>query len=270
MDTLIVTLSDMHSGSTTALFPNRFWQGEHNNHTPTQQQKSIWEHFEYCAKLIKQKRNGKKLIVVHDGDALEGVHHGSLQAITMLKNEQVEIHTDLMDYFLSAVGFTKRTDKLYYTLGTEVHTDDNEELCADDLGAEENPEGGHVFGLLELTVNKRLLWFTHHGPTSGKGANQGNAFRNFLRDIFFDTIKNGDTPPDFVVTGHVHDPLYQMFVQNYKDSYHVVHGIINPSWQMKTRFAYKVAPVTKNKIGLSLFEITSTGDIRPPLIPVMI
>ena len=267
-DALVVVLSDMHSGSTKALFPNRFWQFQHTNHTPTDDQKAMWGHFETCAKGIQQARKGKRLIVVHDGDAIEGVHNGSPQIVTRLKEEQVQIHVDLMDYFLRTVGFD-RGDRLYYTIGTETHTDDNEECCAADLDAEETPDGRHVFNALEMQVNGRALWFTHHGPYAGRGANKGNSLRNWLRDIFWESLEASKQPPDMVVTGHTHDPFYNTYVQNYRGSYHTVHGIICPSWQLKTRFAYKVAPIAKNKIGLASFVVHGDGEIRPPVMTLL-
>src|SRR5688572_1329394 len=126
-DTLLVVLSDLHSGGSTALFPNRFWQFEHTNHTPTKQQQAMFEHFDKCAEHAKQQRKDKRLIVVHDGDAIEGVHHNSLQVLTYNTDEQMELHEDLMDHFLTRAEFDrKRGDKLYYVRGTESHTGDKE------------------------------------------------------------------------------------------------------------------------------------------------
>ena len=267
-DVIVATLSDMHSGSTVALFPNRFWEFQHGNHTPTEKQKEVFKHFAKCAELVKQARKGKKLIVVHDGDAIDGDHHSSLQIVTRLKREQVELHVDLMDYFLQTVNFGKG-DELYYTTGTEVHVNNDEEICAADLGAVETENGFHVFNKLELDINGRLFWFLHHGPAAGKGPNKGNGLRLWLRDAFWECVGEETRPSDMIQTGHTHDPFYNTYVQNYQDAYHVIHGIINPSWQMKTRYAHMVAPITKNKVGMSITEVTAGGDIRPPLIPVL-
>ena len=267
-DVIVAGLSDMHSGSGVSLFPKRFWQGQHNNHTPTQEQKDIFDHYEKCAELVRDMRKGKRLIVVHDGDAIEGFHHNSPQVVTRLTVEQVDIHTELMDFFLRRVNF-RGEDKLYYTKGTEVHVNDDEEICAADLGAVETEAGFHVFNKLNLNINGRRFVFVHQGPTAGKGANKGNAMRNWLRDAFFESLEEGEEPPDMVETGHTHDPFYNCYVQNYRGGYHVIHGIINPSWQMKTRYAHMVAPITKNKVGMSITEVTAGGDIRPPLIPVL-
>ncbi len=253
----------MHSGGSTALFPNKFWQFEHGNHTPTPQQKSMFEHFDKCAVQAGKLRKDKRLIVVHDGDALEGVHHGSLQVITYNKDEQAELHEDLMDHFLTKADFDrKRGDRLYYVRGTESHTDDKEQEIAKSLSAEKAESGKRIFDHLEIEVNGRVIWFVHHGPKKGEGAPEGNALRLWLGRIYWTCIKDGKRPPDMILTGHVHTPVYNTYVMGF----HTIHGVICPSWQAKTRFAYKVAPVEKNEIGAVFIQIMADGEIKAPVI----
>src|SRR5688572_25143079 len=141
-DTLIVVLSDMHSGGSTALFPNRFWQFKHTNHTPTMQQREMWEHFDRCARYAADNRWGKRLITIHNGDSIDGNHHGSIQAVTLNTDEQCEIHKELMGHFLTRAGYNRQQgDKLFYVSGTETHVGEKEEGIAKDLRAEETDEG---------------------------------------------------------------------------------------------------------------------------------
>ena len=271
-DTLVVVLSDLHSGGSTALFPNRFWQStttEHN-HTPTQRQAAMYKHFERCMEYAAQNRRGKRLVVVHDGDAIEGVHHNSIQVITQNKAEQAGIHIDLMDTFLKRTRFSKKNgDLLYYVSGTETHVGDIEQSIAKDLSAENNPEGGRVFDHLELNINGRLVWMVHHGKGRGRGANEGNELRNWMRDVFWDCMKVKAQPPDLVITGHTHTPTWNTYIGRNINSFHMIHGVVCPSWQMKTRYAYKVAPVDRNEIGAVFVEIRADGEIRAPIILMM-
>jgi predicted phosphodiesterase len=251
----------MHSGGSTALFPNKFWQFQNGNHTPTDKQKEMYRHFENCIAYAKDRRKNRRLIVVHDGDAIEGVHHNSIQNITHNTDEQTEIHLDLMDTFLRGVKFNKKGgDRLYYVSGTESHTGEKESVIARDIGAEE----GKVFDFLDLTLNGRTLWFLHHGKGRGRGANEGNALRNWLRDVYWDCKKSGTAPPDMVISGHTHTPTWNVYVARDKSSFHMIHGIVCPSWQAKTRFGWKVAPVDVNEIGAVYIEVTASGDIRTP------
>lgn len=264
-DTLLVTLSDMHSGGSTALFPNRFVQFKHSNHTPTADQSEMWKHFEKCAEYVKEHRKGKRLILVHDGDAIDGVHHSAIQAVTFIKDEQAELHVELMDYFMRTAQFNGETDKLFYVSGTETHVEDKEEKIAKDLRA----VGRRVYDHLEMDINGRLVWFVHHGKQRGRGANEGNSLRNWLRDIYFDCRKLGKRPPDLVISGHTHTPTWNVFIAREKQDFHQLQGVVCPSWQGKTRFAYKVAPVDVNEIGAVFIDIRADGIISMPHFELM-
>lgn len=264
-DSLIAIPSDMHTGSSTALFPNRFWQDEHQNHTPNQKQKEIYAVFETCMQYARERRKNKRLIMIHNGDSIEGVHHNSSQICVFNKDSQAELHQELMDTFLQKAKFDKSSgDRLFYVRGTETHVEDKEAVIAKDLGAEKTPDGNYVFDHLELTVNGRLIWLVHHGKGRGRGAAEGNTLRNFLRDVHYDCEKVGKRTPDIVVSGHVHAPTYSNYVYRKGNDFQIMHGVICPSWQAKTRYAYKVAPVDVNEIGCVFIEITASGDIRVP------
>jgi hypothetical protein len=262
-DTLLAIHSDFHSGSSVALFPNKFMQFQHQNHTPTGKQKEIWLHFDKCTEYAKLNRKGKRLLVIHDGDAIDGNKYGN-QSVTLNTVEQAEIHTELMDYFLRKTRFDhKADDRLFYVTGTESHTNDIENKIGKDLEAEKNGEL-YAFDHLELEINGRLLWFLHHGKGRGKGASEGNALRNWLRDVHIDCEKVGKRTPDLIVSGHVHTPTYANYVYRKGSSFRMIHGVICPSWQSKTRFAWKVAPVDLNEVGSTFIEIKADGEIRLP------
>ena len=75
--------------------------------------------------------------------------------------------------------------------------------------------------------------------------------------------------PDMIVTGHVHKPAYETFSMLEGEQVNVMHGMILPSWQRKTRFAYKVAPSEINKIGMAWFGISAGGNISTPEFRIM-
>jgi len=260
-DTLVVPISDLQSGGTTALFPDRFWQFEHCNHTPTDEQKRMFVHWLDCASKIKAARKWKRVIVVHNGDAIDGVHHGSLQTITYLKNEQKEIHVELMETFLKAIG---GADELYYVKGTPVHVDDIENDIANDLSSEKS-EKLHAFDELKLEINGKRFWFTHKGPQRGKGHNRGNSIRNWLKALFYDLTAENIELPHYIISSHFHDPDWGDYIGRHNGRYHKMELLITPSWQQKTRYGYDVAPFTLNKIGLSYLTVAKGGEISDPV-----
>jgi hypothetical protein len=79
--------------------------------------------------------------------------------------------------------------------------------------------------------------------------------------------KNG--PPDLIVSGHTHTPTFNSYVIRDGSGFHVMYGVVCPSWQAKTRFAYKIAPVERNEIGAVFIEIKADGEIKIPNILVM-
>lgn len=268
-DTLLVSLSDMHSGSNFALFLDHSWHGRKTSHTPRAAQIKIRERFELFAAEVMIARQGKRVRLVHNGDAIDGDHHNSGDVCTIDTQEQARIHIELMEEFKSRIGW-QAGDELYYTRGTQTHVNEMENFIGENVGAVADGEY-YVFDLLKLTVNDVAIWYVHHGPSGGDGANEGNALRNWLRNIYINALKDGTAIPDIVYTGHVHTPTYAPLSVRLKDfTYKNIHGIILPSWQLKTAYAWQKAPVSKNRIGGVMQEVKSDGVIAVPKFSVMV
>lgn len=253
MDTLIASMSDMHSGSAKALFLPRMTQFEHTNYTPTDSQKKIHKHWMKCADWVRELRRDKELIIVHNGDAIEGIHHNTQDIVSYKWDDHVRIHCDLMDEFLYEVGGAQ----LHYVSGTESHVMDKEMEIADDLGATYQHE-------LKLNVNGRQIWYTHRGASPGYSYTEGDSYRNWLKKIYWELKLRNERVPDMIVGSHYHHPIYNTYVHDY----HTIHGIILPSWQMKTRYAYGVSPFQVNQIGMTVTEVSNEGfmKVHKPLI----
>jgi predicted phosphodiesterase len=267
-DTLLVFVSDTHSGCSTAHFPDTaLWKFDlERNHTPTEKQKRMYKHWGRCAAEGKRLREGKRMVLVHNGDAIDGWRYGNVQVLTTRPEEQKKIHKYLMQKFMRRVGFDPAAgDRLIYTRGTEVHTGETEMEIADELGAEYHM--AHDF--VDMNINGRRLWFLHHGPNSAEGQNAGDSSRNWLKRIYWERVNTRKYVPDMIVTGHYHKPVYSSYVQRRDNGFHTLHGIVLPSWQMKTRFGYRVVSVARNEIGAAYVEISAAGDIRSPSFMLM-
>ena len=267
-DTLQVVLSDTHSGSNHALFLAREWRGQKNNsHIPGGGQIEIRKHFEKYAELVKQARKKKRVVLIINGDAIDGFHHGGGDVCSDNPKEQADIHIELMYEFEKRIGW-QAGDEIYYTKGTEIHTMEWENYIGEQMNAV--PCGDfYAHELLQLEINGTLSWFVHHGASAGAGANEGNGLRNWLRNIYYDNLKDGLRVPDIVYTAHVHNPTYGSFVYRDGMKFKAMHGIILPSFQEKTRYAHMRAPVARNKIGGTYLEIKSDGMIGVPQFSVM-
>ena len=266
-DTLIVGLSDLHSGGTTALFPNREWwfDAEHN-HNPTRLQQEIHEHWIHCAALTRRARRGRRMVVLHLGDAVEGFHHNTTQVATGHKSKQAKVHEHLMREYLDGAGFDPGAgDALVYVRGTEIHVGDVEHSIAANLGA----ELAYAPDVVDLRVNGRLIWLTHHGAGAGEGDTEGDSFRNWLKRTFWTCVKRKRPIPDMVVIGHRHRAMYTTYTQRIEDRFHTIRGVILPSWQAKTRYALGKVPLQVNEIGAGFINVLPDGTFREPYFSLM-
>jgi hypothetical protein len=269
VDTLLVVLSDMHTGSSTALFPRSgFVNSEGNRVSPNQKQQEIYPTFIRLAGEVAKARKGKRLIVVNLGDCVDGFHHGSMQESLFKVNDQCDAHVELMGEFLKRASFGKG-DELYYVRGTETHVGETENDMAKALGAV--PVEGvtdkklYVNEILSLTINGMNHVFAHHGKERGSGQNEGNSLRNFLRDIRSDRQKDGLPRIDILWSGHTHGFSWNSHIARLPDGkFHQMHGIICPSWQSKTRYALGKVPMAVNSIGGVFVSIGADGVMGVP------
>jgi hypothetical protein len=262
-DTLLVILSDMHTGSSTALFPRHGFQNKEGNLIqPNTRQVEIYSMFVRFAGEVSVARKGRRLVVVNLGDAVDGFHHGSMQESLFREEDQAAAHVDLMTDFLKRVG---GADELYYVRGTEVHVKDAEDPIGKEMGAVRSESGLYVHEVLDLDINGLKNVFIHHGRQRGSGLNEGNSLRNFLRDARADRDKEGLPRIDTLWSGHTHGHCYQTHIQRVKDgNYHVFHGIICPSWQGKTRYALGKVPMAVNSVGGTYVKIGADGTFGLP------
>lgn len=266
-DVLQVVIADTHSGSNYALFLDRTWHGKNMSHTPRAKQVQIRRQFETFTAAVKQARKGLRVKLIVNGDAIDGDHHHSGDVCTLNEMEQADIHIELMNELQKRIGW-QAGDELYYTKGTQTHVHEYENYIGRELNAV--PDGDYfVWDILKLNTNGVVSWFVHHGVARGGGANEGNPLRNWLKAIYMEAVKDGTEIPDIVYTGHVHDPTFATYDWREKMAFKVMHGIILPSWQMKTSHGYKVAAVSKNKIGGVYQVIKADGTICVPKFSVM-
>jgi len=268
-NTLLAVLSDMHTGSSTALFPAKGFQGESNEDNyvlPNEKQKEIHTIFIRMAGEVAKARQGNRLILVMLGDAIDGFHHGSLQESLFRTKDQCDAHMVLMHEFMKRVGFSrKRGDVLYYVRGTESHVGETENDTAKQLGAVRADSGKYVHEILELNINGQLHVFAHHGKARGTGANEGNGLRNFLRDIRIDREKDGLRRIDVLWSGHTHGFTYNTHVTRLQSGeFHEFRGVICPSFQMKTIYAFGKVPMAINSVGGVYTRIAVSGSMESP------
>lgn len=269
VDTVHVCLSDAHTCSNYALFLDRSWKGRNGRtHFPNSYQVKIRKHFDKMTDRIAKICDGKRIRFIMNGDSIEGFHHGSTEINTFDDDEMAEIHVEIFTKFQKRIGW-KRGDEVYYVKGTKVHVNDKEDAIGREMNAVMTPDGYYSWDFLPLETNGVMSWFVHHGANAGEGDSEGNALRNVLKNINSSAIKDKIRVPDIVYFGHVHKPAYNVFVPREKMQYRLMHGIILPSLQMKTRYVWGKSPLSRNKIGGLTHEIKADGQIAIPIFDTM-
>lgn len=253
----------MHSGSNYALFLDRDWSGRNGmTHYATALQKKIQAHKNKFCDIIKSARRNAKVILVHNGDAIDGDHHNSADVCTTNELEQADIHIEIMEDIKKRIGW-QRGDELYYTRGTGLHVKKWEDYIADRT----NSVFSGAFGAwerLELKINGRLFIWSHHGAAAGYGASEGNALRNKLKSFQEMRVKYGGEMPSVIFFGHVHQPIYAVHAYHQNLEYKEIRGVITPSWQRKTAFAWQVATLAPSVIGGVYVKVSQDGIIDVP------
>lgn len=275
-DTILAVLSDMHTGGSTALFPAAGYQSntnEGNLISPNKIQQEINKTMMRYSGEVAAARKGKRLVIVMLGDAIEGLHHNTIQLSILAEKEQAQAHCNIMRAFMQRVGWNKKHgDELYYVRGTECHVKDSENQIGEELGAVRASSGAYVHETLLLNINGIYSLFAHHGRGRGYGMSEGQSLRNLVRDSLHERKKDGLPLFDVLWSGHTHGHTYSSYEYRVPGgNFKIAHGIICPSWQSKTRYAYAKVPFAVNSIGGTYVRITADGKfIAPPVFVVQV
>ncbi|MBL0320761.1 MAG: hypothetical protein IPP74_15910 [Alphaproteobacteria bacterium] len=189
-DIINVAISDTHCGSDRAVFPPSISlpplmaDDKERLLTYSFNQQKLYDHLLYCARTIKERFAGYKKVITHNGDAIEGIHHHTIQLSAPKVDDHVLIHQAVMDDFLYEIGFSvKNGDELRYVSGTETHTGYTEQGIIkhfEDFGATFHDE-------LKLTQYGRKIWYVHQWAGAGNGQNEGNGLSNAIKALYFNS-----------------------------------------------------------------------------------
>ena len=167
----------------------------------------------------------KRLIVVHCGDLVDGVHHNSLQVMNEVE-DQAEAFMDLMLPIVSELtASTACWERVQVTpewiTPTQIYRD---------LGATEFGQN------LTLSVDGVLHTFFHHGRAGGRPWTSSSA--GLAAEVMLDFAQAGLPLPNFIWTGHTHR------ADDSGSKFRDTRAISLPAWQLKTSFAHRVSAAT--------------------------
>lgn len=273
MNTIVVIAADTHSGSTTGLLTPGKWTGlDGQTWQMSKGQRVLLEQWNECWYRVKELRKKSRLVVVHNGDAIDGVHHGTTQLITSDKEEQKRMHIAAMESGLDIAEF-KKGDLLYYVYGTEMHVATAEDAIARDFtwpdgkhyvpavikpSADANyKDGRFIRDQLKLDINGVIFDIAHHGFRSGNRAwTKENSVNYACKSIYFDYVERGIKFPRYIIRSHMHEFISGI----YRGKRGTIEGFITPAFQLKTHHGHRVANEKIADIGMLIVVVKDNGE----------
>lgn len=236
--TLTVIVGDTHIGGTTALALPEFTTDEGQTVKASDAQKWIYEKWLDFWQAVRERAGirGKtrkhRLVVVHMGDAVDGLHHATVQALPNLEDQE-NMACELLRP-LAAMA-----DGGYYQIrGTEAHAGQaaqSEVRIARELGAKA------CEWELDLEIDGVLMNFTHHGRAGRQDWTSSAA--NQAAGLCLARAGDAQPIPRLAFRAHAHT------LDDSGEKLEYTRLIVCPAWQLKTAFAHKVAAGKRSDIG---------------------
>lgn len=237
----LIVISDTHCGCRLAICPpdgvrldgGGFYQ-------PSAVQLKIWSLWrEFWDVWVPQVTRNEPWDLVHNGDAIDGVHHGSTTQISHNIEDQIRIAELVLGPVIAKCK--EQGGTYYHVRGTEAHvgqSGENEERLARNLGAKPNAEGQYArFDLWKRVGGKCLVNLLHHIGTTSSAAHETSAVNAEMAAVYNECGRWDREPPDYVVRSHRH----RSCAVEFDSAKGYAAAMVTPAWQLKTPFAWKVA-----------------------------
>ncbi len=253
----LVVVSDTHCGCRVAICGTDAMRVDGGGqYVPSPFQKKLWSLWrEFWDEWVPEVARGEAYDIVHNGDAIDGVHHHSTTQISHNIEDQLRIAERVIAPEAErcrALGGT-----YYHIRGTEAHVGQSgeyEERLARTLGAAPNDE--QQFARNDLWINvgaptKRvgapLVHLLHHIGSTGSAAHEASAVNAEFSGMFTDAGRWGRQPPDYIVRSHRHRSI-SVDLDTARGR---AAAIVTPAWQGKTPFTWKIpgARISEPQVG---------------------
>jgi hypothetical protein len=247
----LIVISDTHAGCRMALCPpdpQRLDGG--GQYLISDFQRGMWKWWrEFWDEWVPSVTRREPFDLVHNGDAIEGVHHRSTTQISHNLEDQQRIAENVLRREVERCQ--KKGGTYYHIRGTEAHVGQSgefEERLAKSLGAKPNKEGQFArFDLWKRVGDKCLVNLLHHIGTTGSAAHEASAVNAELAAMYNEAGRWRREPPDYVVRSHRH----RFIAVDIPSANGYAAAIVTPAWQGKTPFTWKIpgARISEPQIG---------------------
>lgn len=243
----LVVVSDLHIGCQVGLcHPDGATLDGGGRYAPSAVQRKVWDWWEtFWGEFVPEATKGEPYAVVINGDALDGVHHGSTtQWSHNLTDQAIMARSILAPIVATCDG------RFYLVRGTEAHVGKSaqeEERLARELGAIANADGIHARWQLWKMVGPRLIHCLHHIGSTGSQAYEATAAHKELVESITEAGRWNRRYPDCIVRSHRHRHIETVIPTSNGRAY----AVVTPAWQLKTPFTWKIpgARLSEPQIG---------------------
>lgn len=239
----LIVVSDTHCGCRLGLFnpdvPVRLDDGGWYRASEFQSQMwACWR--EFWDEWVPTVTRDEPYDVVHNGDVIEGVHHGATTQVSANILDQKRIAIAALAPVIAACR--AKGGRYFHIRGTAAHVGQSsifEEEVAEALGALPNSQGQHArYDLWKRvgTPDGPLVHLLHHIGTTGSAAHEASAVNAELTAEYVEAARWARQPPDYVVRSHRHRSI----AVDLNSARGYAAAIVTPAWQGKTPFVWKV------------------------------
>ena len=239
----IVCLSDLHCGDRFGLYPLdvSVLLDEGSQHRPGHSQELLWDHHVAFRQWVWEQTEGRRYILVTNGDCMDGVHHDSVTQFTHNKQDQRKVAAAVLQPLRDGAM------SYYATRGTEVHagsSGQDEEGMAAMLNATPARNGHYARWNLWLEVGGVLCNFKHHIGTTGSAAFAGTALSKEVVLTLAEAARLGRPVPRVIVRSHRH--VADMYTKPSPGG--DIICVVTPGWQIVSPFAWRI-PGSRQNLG---------------------
>lgn len=240
----LVVVSDLHCGCQFGLCPPEVTMDGGGKYKASKMQGVTWAWWqEFINDFIPAATRGEPFDLCVNGDALDGVHHGSTTQLTHNHNDQRIVAEQCLR------PLVEKASRYFHIRGTEAHvgqSGENEETLARSLGAVPDDNGNHARWEMRYRLNDRLLHLTHHISTTSSPYSETTALLRELVNGYVESGRWQDDPIHYFIRSHRHTCA--------KVEIPSAHGwigaVTTPGNQLKTPFVFKIgARVSQPQMG---------------------
>lgn len=264
----IITISDLHVGSTVGICPERVTTVDQGTYLPNKYQRTLlkyWRHF-WSVFVPAETQGAEKVVLVVNGDVMDGVHHDSVNLISnswaIQESAAVRMLRTIREVCPIEIQAT------YVVKGTPVHVGPNgesEERIAREIGAVENDLGEYASFQWWLTADEVPFQFAHHIGVTSSAAYESSAPMREMVAALVEASQWKQTLPLMIVRSHRH-----RFIPVSIPSIHGrIQSVITPGWQMRTPYVERIDRMRMPHIGGMVFRVEGERcEIREKLYPL--